>query len=48
MGYLSWAYDRLPNWVQITVGVCAVVGFVYGVAHEGWIFLVKVIFSPEP
>jgi hypothetical protein len=48
MGYVSKAYDKLPNWVQIILGICSIVGIVYGVAHWGWIFLLKVILSPEP
>jgi hypothetical protein len=46
--YVSKAYDKLPNWVHLILGVCAIVGMVYGTVHEGWVFLLKVIFSPEP
>jgi hypothetical protein len=48
MGYVSRAYDKLPDWVKLTLGVCAIVAIIYGVAREGWVFLLKVIFSPEP
>jgi len=48
MGYLSRAYDKLPDWVKLILGVCAIVATIYGVAREGWVFLLKVIFSPEP
>jgi hypothetical protein len=48
MGYVSRAYDKLPDWVKLILGVCAIAGIIYGVAQEGWVFLLKVIFSPEP
>lgn len=48
MGYVSRACDKLPDWVKLTLGVCALAGIIYGVAHQGWTFLLKVIFSPEP
>ena len=48
MGYVSRAYDKLPDWVKLTLGLCAIVAIIYGVAREGWVFLLKVIFSPEP
>lgn len=48
MGYVSRAYDKLPDWVKLTLGICAIAGIVYGVAREGWVFLLKVIFSPVP
>jgi hypothetical protein len=48
MGYVSRAYDKLPDWVKLTLGVCAIAGIAYGVYREGWVFLLKVIFSPEP
>jgi hypothetical protein len=47
MGYVSRAFDKLPNWVKLALGVCAIAGIVYGVASEGWVFQLKVIFSPE-
>jgi hypothetical protein len=46
MGYVSRAYDKLPDWVELTLGICAIAGIVYGVARYGWVFLLKVIFSP--
>ncbi len=49
MGYLSRAcdrvYDKLPDRLKILFGVCAIVGIVYGVAHWGWAFLVKVFLA---
>ena len=46
MGYVSRIYDKLPDWVKLILGICAIAGIVYGVAREGWVFLLKVIFSP--
>jgi hypothetical protein len=48
MGYASRAYHKLPDWMKLALGICAIAGIVYGVAREGWVFLLKVIFSPEP
>lgn len=48
MGYLSRAYDKLPGWMKLVFGVFAIAAIVYGVAHEGWGYLLKVIFSPVP
>jgi hypothetical protein len=45
--YVSRAYEKLPDWVKLTLGVCAIAGIAYGVAREGWVFLLKVIFSPD-
>ena len=47
MGYVSKAYDKLPAWAHMILGVGAIAGIFYGVAHDGWMFLLKVIFSPE-
>jgi hypothetical protein len=47
MGYLSRAYDKLPDWVKIAFGICSIAGIGYGVYREGWVFLLKVIFSPD-
>jgi hypothetical protein len=48
MGYVSRAYEKLPGWVKMILGMFALAGIVYGVAHDGWTFLLKVIFSPVP
>lgn len=48
MGYMSRAFDKLPDWVKLTLGVCSIAGIIYGVAKDGWVFLLKVIFSPVP
>jgi len=48
MGLISRACDKLPAWVQIVFGVISVIGIVYGTAHYGFTFLLKVIFSPVP
>jgi hypothetical protein len=48
MGYVARAYNKLPDWVKLILGVCAIVAIIYGIAHAGWVFLLKVIFSLEP
>ncbi len=48
MGFISRAYDKLPTWVQLTFGAISLIGIVYGTAHWGFFFLLKVIFSPVP
>ena len=48
MGYVSRAYDKLPDWTKTILGICAVAGLIYGVAREGPIFLLKAIFKPVP
>jgi hypothetical protein len=47
MGVISRSIDKLPRWVQIILIVLGLVVFVYGIANEGWIFILKAIFSPE-
>ena len=51
MGYVSRAasraFDKLPDWLKLVLGVLVIGGLVYGVARDGWIFLLKAIFSPE-
>ena len=47
MGMISSAIDRMPSWLQMLLVVIALAAFVYGIATEGWIFIVKAIFSPE-
>lgn len=47
MGVISRGFDKLPKWLRIVLMVLAVVGCIYGIAREGWIFVLKVIFSPE-
>lgn len=48
MGYVSRAYDKLPDWVKIVAGICAFGGLIYGTAKEGPIFLLKVLLKPVP
>jgi hypothetical protein len=47
MGLVSRAFDRLPGWAQMSLGVIAIAAIIYGVARYGLIFLLKVIFSPD-
>jgi hypothetical protein len=48
MGYVSRAYDKLPDWAKIVLGICSIVGIMWGVAREGPIFLLKVLVKPVP
>ena len=47
MGVISKAIDRLPTWAQVILMVLGLAACVYGIAHEGWLFIVKLIFSPD-
>jgi hypothetical protein len=47
MGVISRAIDKMPTWAQLVLAALGLVGFIYGVAHEGWTFILKTIFSPE-
>jgi hypothetical protein len=47
MGYISRAIDRLPTWAKFILGILAVVGTIYGIARDGFWFLLRVIFSPD-
>lgn len=48
MGFVSQAYDKLPDWLKIVLGVCSIAGIIYGTAKEGPIFLLKVLLKPVP
>jgi hypothetical protein len=48
MGFVSRAIDRLPAWAQLTLMACGLAAGVFGLAHYGWSFLLKAIFSPVP
>jgi len=47
MGMISKAIDRLPSWVQMILLIVSLIVFTWGVAHYGWTFILKVIFSPD-
>jgi hypothetical protein len=51
MGLISKAIDKivdpLPTWAKGILGLLLVIGLIYGVAREGFLFLLRVIFSPE-
>ena len=47
MGFISKAIDRLPRWAQLILMILGLAALIYGIAHEGLIFIVKAIFSPE-
>jgi len=48
MGYLSRAFDKLPRWAKIVLGICGAAALVYGLATEGPIFLLKALLKPVP
>jgi len=48
MGLVSRAIDKLPGWAQLLLIVLGLAAGVYGLAHYGWSFLLKAIFSPVP
>jgi hypothetical protein len=47
MGVISRAIEKAPTWAQMILMVLGLAAFVYGIAHEGWIYILKAIFSPE-
>ena len=48
MGFVSRAYDKLPGWAKIILGICGIAALVYGLATEGPIFLLKALLKPVP
>jgi hypothetical protein len=48
MGLVSRAFDKLPDWAKIVLGICGVAVIMYGVIREGPIYLLKVLFKPVP
>ncbi len=55
MGLMSRAVDKivdpLPKWAKWILGLLVTIGFIFGIVrgivHEGFWFIMKVIFSPE-
>jgi hypothetical protein len=51
MGLISRAIDKivdpLPTWAKGILGLLIVIGFIYGIIHEGFWFLLRVLFAPE-
>jgi hypothetical protein len=48
MGLTSRAFDKLPDWAKILLGICGIAGMVYGLVQEGPIFLLKALLKPVP
>jgi hypothetical protein len=46
MRLISNALDRLPEWAQWVLGLLSLAGIVYGTAHYGFSFLLRVLLSP--
>jgi hypothetical protein len=47
MGVVSRAIDKLPKSVQVIVILLGIAACVYGIAHYGWSFILRMIFSPD-
>jgi hypothetical protein len=51
MGLISRAIDKivdpLPTWAKGILGLLVVIGFIYGIIHEGFWFLLRVLFAPD-
>ncbi len=47
MGVISKAIDKMPTWARLILAALGLAAFVYGIAREGWVFILKAIFSPE-
>jgi predicted membrane protein len=47
MGVISRGLDKLPKWMQVVLMILAVCACIYGIARDGWTFMLKVIFSPD-
>jgi hypothetical protein len=47
MGIISRSVDKLPKWAKVCLMIGGMAAIVYGIATGGWIFILKVIFSPE-
>ena len=51
MGLISRAIDKivdpLPTWAKGILGLLIVIGFIYGIIHDGFWFLLRVLFAPE-
>jgi hypothetical protein len=44
---ISKTMGRLPDWLQWILGIAGAIVCIYGLAHYGWTFLLRVIFSPD-
>jgi hypothetical protein len=47
MGIISRSIDKLPGWAKVCLMILGVAAIVYGITTEGWIFMLKAIFSPD-
>jgi hypothetical protein len=51
MGLISRAIDKivdpLPTWAKGILGLLVVIGFIYDIIHEGFWFLLRVLFAPD-
>jgi hypothetical protein len=47
MGLISRTFDKLPKWAQMIFMAVGIAAAVYGIAHYGWSFFWKMLFSPD-
>jgi hypothetical protein len=47
MGVITKSIDKLPSWAQLIFMILGIIACVYGVAHYGWSFILRAIFSPD-
>ena len=51
MGLISRSIDKivdpLPTWAKGILDLLVVIGFIYGIIHEGFWFLLRVLFAPD-
>lgn len=48
MGLVSRAVDKLPDWAKLVLGICGGAVIVWGLIHEGPIYLLKALLKPVP
>ena len=48
MWLVSKAYDKLPDWAKIILGLCGIAAIVSGMVKEGSIFVLKALLNPVP
>jgi uncharacterized membrane protein len=47
VGVISRTIDKMPRWAQVILMAFGLAVFVYGIAHYGWSFFWKMLFSPD-
>jgi hypothetical protein len=44
---ITKSIDKLPSWAQLIFMILGIIACVYGIAHYGWSFILRAIFSPD-